>query len=270
MTVLSTFNRKPTLPTAFTNLSRICATSGPEFANSRMSSAKRRSTKLSRASPRSKPAFPISVSLVRNLRVWGQVWSACAPKWQPCVRAQTILYKKKRYHYIARNEGHELWFKKMHKNLFMGQPLCPMTVSSRPWWMKNMFRKNPELIIPSLRWTTWAPTRLHMEISLIKIARLPSWTKSWPMMHFTCDLCRKTKFVPHNFSGHDFAEETRYAFCSFDSVLTSHHANHWQQEIERSILLLSMSNLESWAADKGTVLKPNKMAGEMIESENSV
>ena len=61
MTVLSTFNRKPTLPTAFTNLSKICATSGPEFANNRMSSAKRRSTKLSRASPRSKPAFPISV-----------------------------------------------------------------------------------------------------------------------------------------------------------------------------------------------------------------
>ena len=61
MTVLSTFNRKPTLPTAFTNLSKICATSGPEFANNRMSSAKRRSTKLLRASPRSKPAFPISV-----------------------------------------------------------------------------------------------------------------------------------------------------------------------------------------------------------------
>ena len=90
------------------------------------------------------------------------------------------------------------WFwTKLQKNLFMGQPLCPMTGSSRPWWMKNMFRKNPELIIPSLRWTTWAPTRLHMDF-FIKIARLPSWTKNWPMIHFTCDLCRKTEFAPQN------------------------------------------------------------------------
>ena len=29
-----------------------------------------------------------------------------------------------------------------------------------------------------------------------------------------------------------------------------------------------MSNLESWAADKGTAVKPNKIAGEMIESKN--
>ena len=35
-------------------------------------------------------------------------------------------------------------------------------------------QKNPELIIPSLRWTTWAPTTLHMEISFMKIARLLS------------------------------------------------------------------------------------------------
>ena len=61
MTVLSIFSRKPAFPTAFTNLSKIFATSGPEFANSRMSSAKRRSTKLPRLSPRSKPACPISV-----------------------------------------------------------------------------------------------------------------------------------------------------------------------------------------------------------------
>ena len=61
MTVLSIFSRKPTFPTAFTNLSKISATSGPEFANSRMSSEKRRSTKLPRLSPRSKPACSISV-----------------------------------------------------------------------------------------------------------------------------------------------------------------------------------------------------------------
>ena len=41
-----------------------------------------------------------------------------------------------------------------------------------------------------------------------------------------------------------------------------------QPTIERSILLLTMSNLESWAADKGTVVKPNLMAGEMTESKN--
>ena len=79
----------------------------------------------------------------------------------------------------------------------MGQPLCPMTGSSRPWLI-NMFRKNPDLIIPSLRWTTWALTRLHMEISFIKIASFPSWTKNWPMIHFTCDLCRKTEYAPQN------------------------------------------------------------------------
>ena len=39
-----------------------------------------------------------------------EVRSACTPKWQPCVRAQTTLYKKKP---LARNEGHELWFETM-------------------------------------------------------------------------------------------------------------------------------------------------------------
>ena len=29
-----------------------------------------------------------------------------------------------------------------------------------------------------------------------------------------------------------------------------------------------MSNLENWAADKGIVVKPNKMAGEMLESKD--
>ena len=28
----------------------------------------------------------------------GQVRSACTPRWQPCVRAQATLYKKKHYH----------------------------------------------------------------------------------------------------------------------------------------------------------------------------
>ena len=59
MTVLPTFGRRPTLPTSY--LSKICATSGPEFANSRLASAKPRTTKLSRTSPGAKPAFPISV-----------------------------------------------------------------------------------------------------------------------------------------------------------------------------------------------------------------
>ena len=39
-------NRKPTLRTVLTNLSNICATSRPKFANSRMSSAKCRSTNI--------------------------------------------------------------------------------------------------------------------------------------------------------------------------------------------------------------------------------
>ena len=30
----------------------------------------------------------------------GQVRSACTPRWQPCVRAQATLYKKKHYHYL--------------------------------------------------------------------------------------------------------------------------------------------------------------------------
>ena len=64
---LSTFSRKPRLPTAFTNLSKICAISGPDLKNSTMSSAKRRSTKLSRASPGSKPAFPSSVFHCRKI-----------------------------------------------------------------------------------------------------------------------------------------------------------------------------------------------------------
>ena len=44
----------------FTNLWKIYTISGPEFPNSRMSSAKRRSTNLSRVSPKWKPAFPVS------------------------------------------------------------------------------------------------------------------------------------------------------------------------------------------------------------------
>ena len=36
ITILSIFSRKPTLPTAFTNVFKICATSGPKFANNRM------------------------------------------------------------------------------------------------------------------------------------------------------------------------------------------------------------------------------------------
>ena len=39
MAVLSTFNRKPTLVTGFTNFSKVCATSGPKFGNNRLSSA---------------------------------------------------------------------------------------------------------------------------------------------------------------------------------------------------------------------------------------
>ena len=38
----------------------------------------------------------IASDVKKNLRS-GQVRSACTPKWQPCVRAQATLYKKKHY-----------------------------------------------------------------------------------------------------------------------------------------------------------------------------
>ena len=82
---------------------------------------------------------------------------------------------------------------------------CSWDNHCAPWWMKNVFQKIPELIVPSLRWTTWALTRLHMEESVIKIARLPSWTQNWPMIHFTCDLCHKKRNLPLRIlSRHDF------------------------------------------------------------------
>ena len=83
---LLTFSRKHTLPHR-----PVCATSGPEFANSRMSSAKRRSAKLSVAWPKSKPAFPISVLHCRKAPPRSALNSR-GPKPQPC-RTPLVMEK---------------------------------------------------------------------------------------------------------------------------------------------------------------------------------
>ena len=110
-----------------------------------------------------------------------------------------------------------------------------------------------------------------------KIAKLPSWTKNWSMIGSHAIFAWKRNLPLRILSGHDdFVGKFDMPWCAFRSFCftldlescQSPWTTETQSTIERIIILLTMSNLENWAADKGTVVKPNKMAEEMIESNS--
>ena len=113
---------------------------------------------------------------------------------------------------------------------------------------KNMFSKNPKLIILSLRWTTWAPTRFRMEISFI--TRLPSWKKTTDSLYMRS--LSQNGICPSESSQATISlDKFDMRPPVFDSLLTSHHASHhWQQESNQQLnVAFSSSRCPIWKAE---------------------